>query len=69
MTVGELKQFISDLDDDMPVVVSDYNSGYGGLFEFDCPEIQKTRSRGDVGGYEQCPRGDEPCDVRVLRLK
>ena len=32
MTVGELRQFIEDLDDDMEVVVDEYNSGYGGLF-------------------------------------
>jgi hypothetical protein len=33
MTVGELKRFIEDLDDDIIVVTSEYNSGSGGLFE------------------------------------
>lgn len=64
MTVGELKQFLEDVDDDLPVVTREYNDGYGGMFDAGWAVVQ-TKPR-DAGGYEEYYEGD--AGLKVLGI-
>jgi hypothetical protein len=62
MTVGDLKNFIAELDDEMIVVTDAYNGGYGGHFEADA-SVRKLKNEGIEYSESEADDGEE-----VLRI-